>query len=377
MFPGTTDKNNDRPSFAHLLPKDRSCTMFYGNAVALITGYSCNANEKNCLASVPLRHLIEGSSKTRQVCIKNSPWNYLHLPGNHAPYFDHLSKGHGLIITPIWDPDVEWCPRTPYEILVVAAQASTYMWMGLDPKYMDEKEWLAEASVDDFHMATDFLNLMVRALADQLISEEGDAFFKKANEMQQNELELLFANQTSNSQTSEGSGSASGTPPCPALPVLRSNSLVSSSHGDKPAKKAEEFKSKLKDLQNVREKLRKEETVAVPKMKNTEDDGANNSRRALKVDFAKYFADKQESIPDPFLLALRAAITWSSLQETKLLPACSCAPVTEDEPAGSVLSIKEIICTLTYDDDDCSVLSEEKIGVSAAVVSPDSTPRTK
>jgi hypothetical protein len=134
---------------------------------------------------------------------------------------------------------------------------------------------------------------------------------------------------------------------------------VSSSHGDKPAKKVEEFKNELKDLQNVRDNLRKEKTVAVPKMKNTEDDGANNSRRVLKVDFAKYFSDKKESIPDPFLLALKAAITWSSLQGTKLLPDCSCAPVTEDEPAHSILSIQEIIRKLTNDDDDCSVLSEE------------------
>jgi hypothetical protein len=223
---------------------------------------------------------------------------------------------------------------------------------------MDKKEWLAEASVDDFDKATGFLKLIVKALADQLVSEEGDAFFKKANEMQHNELELLFANQTSNSQTSEGSRSTSGPSECPAPPVSRSNSAVSSSHGDKPAKKVEEFKNKLKDLQKVQEKLRKEKTVAVPKMKNTEDDGANNSRRVLKVDFAKYFSDKQGSIPDPFLLALRAAITWSSLQETKLLPVCRCAPVTEDDLAHSILSMKEIICTLTDDDDDCSVLSD-------------------
>jgi hypothetical protein len=377
MFPGSKEKNNDRPSLAHLLPKDRSCTMFYGNAVALITGYSCNENEKNCLASNPLRHFIEGSSNTGKVGIKNSPGNYLHLPGNHASYFDHLSKGNGLIITPIWDPAVKWCSGTTYEVLVVAVQASTYMWMGLDPKAMDEKEWLAKASDKDCEKATDFLKLMVKTLADQLDSKEGDAFFKKASEMKQNELELLFANQTGNSQTSEGSGSGNGAPPRPAPPVSRSNSLVSSTDGDKPSKKVEEFKNKLNDLRNVRDTLRKTGTVAVPKMKNTEDDGANNSMRVLKVNFARYFLDKEKSIPDPHLVALRAAICWSSLQDTKLLPACSCALVTEGEPAHSNLPIEEIICTLTYDDDDCSVLSEEKLSVSTAVVSPDSTTANK
>jgi hypothetical protein len=310
------------------------------------------------------------------VGIKNLPWNYLLLPGNHASYFDHLSKGNGLIITPIWDPAVEWCPGTPYEVLVVAVQASTYMWMGLDPKDMDEKKWLAEASDVDLHKATDFLKLMVKVLADQLVGNEGGAFFEKANGMHQDELELLFANQSSNTpQTLEGSGSGSsrGKP-------LQQNSQRSSSGGGKPTKKVEEFKNKLNDLQKVRETLRKAKTVAVPKLKNADADGTNNTIRVLKVDFAVYFSDKLESLPDPFLLALKAAISWSSLQETKLLPASSCTPVTEDESvtedqsvsedesAHLISSIKEIICNLPYDDDNCSVLSEEKPSVSAAVV---------
>ena len=138
--------------------------------------------------------------------------------------------------------------------------------------------------------------------------------------------------------------------------------MSSSSHGDKPVNKVEEFKNKLKDLQI-------KETVAVPKMKSAEDNGTNNSIRVLKVNFAKYFSDKQKSIPHPFLLAMRAAITWSSLQETKLLPACTCASITEDETAHSILSIKEIICTLTYDDDDSSVLRKEKPSASATMKS--------
>jgi hypothetical protein len=249
--------------------------------------------------------------------------------------------------------------------------------MGLDPMDMDEKNWLGEASVHDLQTATDFLTLVVQALANQLVSQEGDAFFKKANEMKQNELALLFSNQTSNSQTSERSGSGCDTPPRSGPSVSLSNSMESSTHRDQPSKKVEEFKRKLKDLQNVREKLHKAKTVAVPTIKNTETDGANNSRRVLKIDFAKYFSNKPESIPDPFLLALKAATTWSSLQDTKLLPACSCALVSEDEPVCSISSIKEIRCTLPCDDDDCSVLSEEKPSVSAAVVSPDSRPWTK
>ena len=99
--------------------------------------------------------------------------------------------------------------------------------------------------------------------------------------------------------------------------------------------------------------------------------------RVLKVNFEQYFLHREESIPDPFLLASKGAINWSSLQGTKLLPACSCASVTGGEPAHSNLSIKEIHCTVTYDDDDCSVMSEEKLSVSAAVVSPDSTTADK
>jgi hypothetical protein len=151
---------------------------------------------------------------------------------------------------------------------------------------MDKKKWLAEASVNDSYKATDFLKLMVKALVDQLVSKEGDAFLKKVNEMKQNELELLFANQTSNSQTLEGSGSS--TSRRPVQPVLQSNS-GSSTHGDKPTIKVEEFKNKLKDMQNIREQLRKAETLAVTKMKNDEADGANKGSRVLNFDFAMFF----------------------------------------------------------------------------------------
>jgi hypothetical protein len=48
-------------------------------------------------------------------------------------------------------------------------------------------------------------------------------------------------------------------------------------------------------------------------MKNNEADGANKGSRVLNFDFAMYFLNSIESIPDPFLLALRAAISWSSL----------------------------------------------------------------
>jgi hypothetical protein len=70
-----------------------------------------------------------------------------------------------------------------------------------------------------------------------------------------------------------------------------------------------EFKNELKDLQNVREKLLKVETVAAPKMKNAEADGGNNiGERVLKVDLAMYFWNKREIIPDPLLLSRQLVI---------------------------------------------------------------------
>jgi hypothetical protein len=102
--------------------------MYYGKAVALISGYrvSCCENPRNCLLSDPLRHLIKGANTgtgQRLEDIKDSPRK---LPGNHAEHFDNIMiRGNGLVIIfPIWDPECEWRPDMAYELFVVVVDAA-------------------------------------------------------------------------------------------------------------------------------------------------------------------------------------------------------------------------------------------------------------
>jgi hypothetical protein len=105
---------------------------------------------------------------------------------------------------------------------------------------------------------------------------------------------------------------------------------------------------KLKELEIVRQVLRKDNMVAVPEFVENCDD------IILKVCIEAYVGDK-EAIPDPYLVIMREGINWSALQSAKLLLACNCAHVAEDESACSISSIEEIICCQPCDD-DCSVL---------------------
>jgi hypothetical protein len=114
--------------------------------------------------------------------IESDPFflTYTGLPGDtgepsedHGDHFDHAKIGLGLIITPIWNPTFGWRPNAAYELLAVAASdGSTYQWLlGLSGEKV-RTEWLHEFTIEDIHMATEFLKLMLgKALADQLGSK--------------------------------------------------------------------------------------------------------------------------------------------------------------------------------------------------------------
>jgi hypothetical protein len=72
-------------------------------------------------------------------------------------------------------------------------------------------DWLREATVPDIRMATHFLKRMVKALADQLDSEEGDAFIELTiAKIGDGSLQALFESPNSGSQGSQDDGSTVG-----------------------------------------------------------------------------------------------------------------------------------------------------------------------
>ena len=347
IFPGRGEgKKNAAISLAHLIPRDRTCSLFYGNALSMISGYVPANNKKDCLNSAFLRHYLEGSETLTG--IKRSPWNFLVLPGSHSHYFDHMEKG-AVILLPIWDLERLWCPGQCYDVLVVASNESAYKWMGLQPNHINEKPWLAKATRQDIVSATEFLSNMVKALADQLANESHD-FFNEATREQNKGLSVIVELRHSSSQTSGSSENGSNNSATdmddsatslPPRPREQQNKLC-------------EFKNKLSALEKVRKQLQESGTVPVPKLSIGGDDG--EAFQVLKVKYAE-FLSKDELIPDPYLVTLKAAINWSALQEMKLLPACRCATVTEDESVSSISSLQEI-SVLQCEVDDSSVLSD-------------------
>jgi hypothetical protein len=75
-------------------------------------------------------------------------------------------------------------------------------------------DWLEEFTFEDISTATEFLKLMVKALADQLDSKERNAFFKLAHAMKENgDLKTLFQSTSDDSQQYNKSNSQGGTSP--------------------------------------------------------------------------------------------------------------------------------------------------------------------
>jgi hypothetical protein len=163
MFPGKFG----RTSLAHIVPDDPICSLTWGEAVVLFSG---KQEGTNMFDSKELRDFVRGNAEGASNPFKVWAWNYLQLPIDHAEYFDNFTKEKAVIITPIWDPKEVWKPGTGYKLLVTATLEG-YKWlMGNKPlkKNAAQHRWLGSASENEYQIATDFLLLAVKALADLL-----------------------------------------------------------------------------------------------------------------------------------------------------------------------------------------------------------------
>ena len=94
----------------------------------------------------------------------------------------------------------------------------------------------------------------------------------------------------------------------------------------------------IRAIENVSDKnlvSRQRKNVQIPVFKLK-----RSMKPILVIDLGIYFEGKKHLIPDPFLVALKAAVSWSSFQDQKLLPACSKHP---DHQLGSDALKKELI----------------------------------
>ncbi|KAL7572257.1 hypothetical protein ACA910_011785 [Epithemia clementina (nom. ined.)] len=134
--------------------------------------------------------------------------------------------------------------------------------------------------------------------------------------------------------------------------------------------KAEVFRNKIEKLLKVTKGLK---AIKIPVLQNTtfEDNTTSGDKTpVLTVDLSIYFEGKEDSIPDPFLVVLKAATSWSVFTNQRLLPACEVYSTSDERKQsgshGSMLSESdnmrplEIFCSpasISQREDDDSVMS--------------------
>ena len=317
-------------SMAHLIPNDPSCSLGWLRALSIVTGVDINPESESPLFDEKLRALVEGKAPEGGVASTDVPlkawnWNFLMLPEEHKKHFDKLARSNEekMIACPIWDPKDEWKPGTGYK-LMIAASPKTYQWLlGKHMLTEDSKQykWLGEALPGEPQKATDFLALTVRALADLLIRHgEGDLerlidkYEKKkgtGEEEEDTRLDRVFK-------------AIEGAIPRDLLSQRSFHSSSSAGNSNEKSKRykinAQEFITKVKKVDNVRKKglvSGNKRHVQIPYF-----DDELSKEPMLVVDLGVYFKGKERLIPDPFLVVLKAAVSWSDFLDQKLLPAC-------------------------------------------------------
>jgi len=314
-------------SMAHLIPNDPSCSLAWLRALSIITGIDISTDVQCPLLDEKLRTFVEGKAPeegnaSTDLPLKAWNWNFLMLPEEHLKHFDRLARNNEeqMIATPIWDPKDEWKPGTGYK-LMIAASPKTYQWlMGREmlTEDFEQYKWLGEASPGEPQKATDFLALTVKALAD-LLDQYGENDLGEVKELNKGEgesdasLECVFK-------------AIEGAIPRDLLSQRsfhENSSAGNSSEKTKPVykKKAKEFVGKIQAVNKVREKNLEshgKKHVQIPKL----DEHRSNKKPVLVVDLGVYFKGKEHLIPCPFLVVLKAAVSWSAFRDQKLLPVC-------------------------------------------------------
>ncbi|KAL7557781.1 hypothetical protein ACA910_020298 [Epithemia clementina (nom. ined.)] len=389
-FPSTNLFPPKNKSMANLIPSDASCSLAWLRALSIVTGIDVGKN-------IPVRHLsllefVEGSvnqvdgQRTRRVAdpLKTWKWNFIMLPDDHYKYFDQVSTIRQLIVTPIWDPKKEWKPGTGYKVMV-SADPESYKWLlGTDKIKQQQLKWFGTGTSAELQTATDFLALTVRALADMLVQHgkddletpfaedvAGDAEHGKEShddDLKKSYVQRVFESidgaipsdllsPTRNSSTKDDSTQQSGK-------------TSGKSHSKWAMNKAEAFRNKVEKLLKVTKGL-KAIKIPVPRNTTSEDEDEDEFvKPVVTVDLGIYFGGKDDLIPDPFLVVLKAAASWSVYTNQRLLPACEVSSTNDGRlqlgSHGSMSSISdnmrplEIVCSpasISQREDDDSVMS--------------------
>lgn len=271
--------------------------------------------------------------------IKDFRVNLLVFDGNnHAEFFDNLPSGV-LLAIPLRNPEqlADWQHKEPYEVLIACASPEAYKLFARTTEF-DHVQW---ATTEDVELATTVLTETSKILADSVDTH----------------WEQYYSQHQGNNNR--------GSP-------------------------------RVQQLSHLRDLLRKEGKVLVPGIRYTSSSklhyGLTGQVKLIKVNFGMvHRGDLAAYIPDPWILAFRAASNWSAFayplcqnKRLQLPPACSCDDDSESgTPAVFSLSsthmkalwqdakrrqdteiVGTCLQTLISDDDSVSTLGDEGIADS-------------
>ncbi|KAL7578922.1 hypothetical protein ACA910_006896 [Epithemia clementina (nom. ined.)] len=396
----------DDTSMAYLIPSDPSCSLAWLRALSIVTGIDVDKNECPILCTA-LRDFVEGTvmpsgaSSDEQVSqrvdnpLKSWHWNFLMLRYRHRRYFDQVNTTNPLIITPIWDPKNEWRPGMGYK-LMVSADPESYKWLlWLDREAEEELKWFGTGTPDELQTATDFLALTVRALADLLIQHGQEDLVtpftnQPANKVGSSEIDRAGDKAEKHEKDIQNDNSEidvlqrvfesiEGAIPSDLLSTMldittndgSTRESKKTSRKSKPSRakgKANDFRTMVKRLLKLTKGLNE---IHIPVVINR----SQNEKPILTVDLGIFFEGRENAIPDPFLVVLKAAASWSAYNNERLLPVCEVYERSDkSQQSGSHGSMSsksenmrplEIVCSpasiSSREDDDTAMSLSESI----------------
>lgn len=272
----------NRGEGAHMIPKSKVCSPTYGIFAQAVLGIDLEADDgpyagNEQLLKEALQQLACGSTEDKNFGLKNLQHNLLAMPWGHGIFLDDNPL---WMVVPILSVDSmkNWRTGREYWVMVIAgsmpnvddSDAEVYkalVTVGYEKSVREKCTW------EDIQLATELLCNLVKAHADVLTGR-----LKR-----------------------DGTRSSRITP-------------IDLFHNNFAGNTRLEVLSKRHQMNETLNEL-KDHKVKVPHMK----DAGDKDWEVLKVHLTG-------KIPDPMLVATKAAINWSARCGQKLLPSCSVQP---------------------------------------------------
>lgn len=267
-----------KPEMAHFLPHSHICAPCWSILIQAVVGVDLETGVERHIAIASLQQLVNGKVKDdkRKSGVRYSKFNLLNLPRNHEDFFDSAPV---LMLVPILGLEEvkAWRPGTEYWVMVIIGNYEE-----------DADYWYRNVFPFEYE------KLVQRLGADNVGLVESEATATGTKTELEKTTELVSHYVKAEADVLMGRGIDGSLQP---LDFLTDDTDM-------------DIKPRKEQLEQTKEKLHRKKKVKVPFLT-----GKKNPK-ILKLKISG------ENIPDPALLACKAAVTWSERCGEKLLPSC-------------------------------------------------------